>query len=169
MPIQQTDIQYRLSGGSGNTNPALSLGGAISNTAITENSMNALWANVTGDQAEDGHTAYRCIYVRNGHGTLIWTLPVMWVTIQTPSVWDEIDIGVGTAAAGGVEQIIATETTAPTSVTFNRPLNKASGRALGSIAAGSHKAIWFRRTVTAGAQIFNPNYYQIKCEGDTLE
>ena len=169
MPIQNEDIEYRLSGGSNNTNPALSLGGTISNTEITEDSMNAIWANVTGDQAEDGDIAYRCIYVKNAHATLIWTLPVVWITELTPSTWDEIDIGVGTAASGGVEQIIGAETTAPTAVTFFRPLNKASGRQLGSIAAGSHKAIWIRRTVTAGAEIYNPNYYQIRVEGDTLE
>jgi hypothetical protein len=54
-------------------------------------------------------------------------------------------------------------------VTFSTPTTKAAGLALGSpdIPAGQHIAVWFRRSVNAGAAAVASNSYAIRVEGDT--
>jgi hypothetical protein len=75
----------------------------------------------------------------------------VFISSNTPLAGSTIDIGVGTAAINGTEQTVANEATAPTGVTFSAPADAASGLVLGNIPAGQHKAIWLRRTITAGA------------------
>jgi len=167
VPIANTDIVYRLSGGASNTDPNLALGGIISSTAIVDNTLNNLWDNVSGDEGAAGDIEYRCFYVRNSHATLTLQTPVIWVSSNTTSASDEVDIGVGTAAVNGTEQTVANETTAPSGVTFSHPTTKGTGLSLGSLPAGQHKAVWVRRTVTAGAGAIDANAYNITVEGDS--
>ncbi len=77
------------------------------------------------------------------------------------------DIGLGSSAVNGTEQTIANEGTAPTSVTFSAPATKGAGLSIGNIPAGQHKAIWVRRTITAGAAANNLDNVVIRVEGDT--
>jgi hypothetical protein len=153
LPITSGDLKFYLSGAVSNTNPTQSLGGAISSTQITDNTLNNLWSDVTGDQAAAGIVQYRCAYFLNANGSLTFLAPVIWVTALTTSPDDEIAIGIGTSGLNGIEQTISSDTTAPTGVTFSTPTTKASGLALGTpdIPAGQHVAVWFRRTVNAGA------------------
>jgi hypothetical protein len=167
MPIASTDIHYRLSGGSANTDPNASLGGAKSSTQITDNTLNNLWDNVSGDQSAAGLTEYRCIYIHNNHATLTLQTPVVWISALTASADDEVDIGIGSSAVNGTEQSIANEATAPTSVTFSRPTTKGTGLALGDLPATQHRAVWIRRTVNAGAAAYTSNSYTLRVEGDT--
>lgn len=51
MAITATDIQFRLSGGSGNTDVNASLGGAKSSTQITSASLHNLFDQVSGDES----------------------------------------------------------------------------------------------------------------------
>jgi hypothetical protein len=62
--IQNNDIIFVLSGGSENTDPALSFGGDPSAVPVGQGA-NALFVNVTADQAEAGYADYRCIYAFN--------------------------------------------------------------------------------------------------------
>ena len=167
MPIANSDIVYRLSGGSGNTDPNASLGGVKSTTAITDNTLNNLWDNVSGDEGAAGDIEYRAFYVHNAHATLTLQTPVIWVSSNTTSSSDEVDIGVGTAAVNGTEQTIVNESTAPSGVTFSHPTTKGAGLSLGNLPAGQHKAVWARRTVTAGAGAIDANAYNITVEGDS--
>ena len=66
MPISISDIKFLYSGGVGNTNANLSLGGIPSGTVITNNT---LFDNVTAVQSSSGMTDYRCIYVSNTNPT----------------------------------------------------------------------------------------------------
>jgi hypothetical protein len=68
MGISASDISMVLSGGTSNTNPALSFGGQPSSTAIVAG-VNNLFANVSATQAQAGYTDYRCIYVFNDNST----------------------------------------------------------------------------------------------------
>lgn len=63
-----SDISIVLSGGSSNTNPALSFGGQPSSHAVGT-TLNNLFTNVTAAQAQSGYTDYRCIYVFNNNST----------------------------------------------------------------------------------------------------
>jgi hypothetical protein len=123
------------------------------------------WSNITGDQSAAGYVDYRCMYVHNGHATLTWLSTVVWVSALTLSTDDEVDIGLGTSAIGGVEQgPLGSTTTPPTSVGFSRPTTKGTALAIGDIPAGSHKAIWIRRTTDAGAQAYTNNTYAIRVD-----
>lgn len=63
--MSPSDIKLYLSGGSGNNNPAASLGGEISNTLATA----SLFPAIAGEQSRVGLIDYRCVYVKNTHST----------------------------------------------------------------------------------------------------
>lgn len=167
MPVASSDILFYLSGGSGNTDPNASLGGVISTTAITPASLHNLFDAVNGSEASAGDTEYRCLYVKNTHATLSLLSAVAWLSANTPSTDDTIDIGLGTSAVGGTEQTVANESTAPTGVTFSAPSSFGAGLSIGDIANGSWKAIWVRRTVNASAAAYNSDSATLSVQGDT--
>lgn len=160
MPVIDTDIQLRLSGGAANSNANASLGGAKSSTQAPA----GLFDTVDSTESTAGDTEYRCVYVHNNSGTNSLDNPVMWIVSETPNY---IDIGVGTSAVNGTEQTVANENTAPSGVTFSSPTSKGTGLALGSIPAGQHKAVWIRRTVPAAAGAAAGSF-SVRVEGDTL-
>lgn len=169
MPIIDTDIKYRLTGGTGNTNANASLGGGISNTEITTNVINNLFDNVTGTESGAGDVEYRCIAIINTHATLTYIGAKIYIAALTSSSDDEIDIGLGTTAVGTAdEQLVGSESTAPSSVTFSRPTTSGAALVIGDIPPGSHKSIWIRRTVNAGAAAFTNDNAQLMLEGETL-
>lgn len=163
MPIVSTDIKYRLSGGVGNTDPDLSLGGAKSST----DSPADIFDDVLSTESSAGDTEYRCVYVHNNHGTLSLTSAVVWINANTASADTDILIGLGSAAIGGTEQTVANESTAPAAITFsNSCVSFATGLAIGDIPAGSHKAVWIKRIVNASAAASNDTF-TLRTQGDT--
>lgn len=162
MPIASTDIQYRLSGGASNTSQNASLGGAKSSTAASA----AIFDAVSGDESAAGDAECRCVYVHNAHATLTLTNAVAWLQSNTPSSSTQVDIGLGTSAVNGTEQLIANENTAPTGVAFVAGADKAGGVALGDIPPGQHRAVWLRRTVNGGAAAANDSF-TVRAEGET--
>jgi hypothetical protein len=163
MPIVSTDIKFRLSGGAGNSDPNASLGGAKSSTEAPT----GLFDDVSSAEGTAGDIEYRCWYVHNNHGTLTLQNAVTWITTNTPSTDTTVDIGVGTAAINGTEQTIANENTAPSGVTFSAPSSFGTALSLGSLPAGQHKAVWIRRTVTAGAAAYTGDGATLSVRGDT--
>lgn len=165
MPIINTDIKYKLSGGAGNTDPAASLGGARSSTDAGA----GIFDNVTSAEAAAGDIEYRCVYVNNTHGSLALLAPKVWIQANTPSADTTVEIGIGTTAIGtGNEQTVADEQTAPSGVTFTAPTNEAGGISLGGdVPAGHHKSVWIRRTVTTAAAAANDSF-TLRVKGDSL-
>jgi hypothetical protein len=147
MAILPTDVKYFLSGGSGNTDPNQSLGGAISTTQFTDAMAHNMFADVEGTETTTGSTKYRCIYVKNGHATLTMQTASFFVNAEASSPENTINIGVGTSGLNGIEQVIADENTAPIDVTFNAPINAGTGLNLGNIGPGKTYALWFQRIV----------------------
>ncbi len=169
MPVASSDIDYFLSGGSGNTDPNASLGGARSTTEVTDNVDNNLFDDVSGAEHTAGRVEYRCIYVRNSHGSLQLDSAVVWIQSDTSGADSDLSIAVGTAAVNGTEQTIANETTAPTGVTWSdAAVSRATGLALGNLPAGQHKAVWIRRTISAGATPQAADTGSVQAGGDTL-
>lgn len=162
MPIGSSDIQYRLSGGAANADPAASLGGAISSVAAGTNYFD----DVPSAEAAAGDVEYRCIYVRNGHASLPLIGAKAFIASNTPSASTDAAIGLGSSAIGGTEQAVANENAAPASVAFSSPADFASGLVIGDLAPGATKAIWVRRTVTAGAGIAADGF-TVRVQGDT--
>lgn len=166
MAIVASDIKYYLSGGSSNTDPNASLGGAISTTEMGS-SINNLWDNVSGAETTSGDTEYRCIYVKNTHGSLTLLGSKIYIQTQTPSTDTSMEIGLGSSAISGTEQTVANESTAPTSITFTALTGVGNALTIGDLAAGATKAIWFKRIVTAGGSAYNNDSLVFRVAGDT--
>ena len=167
MPIVSGDIKQYLSGGSGNTDPNASLGGAISTTEITDNTDNNLFDDVSGSEATAGDTEYRGHYVKNTHGTLTLQNAKIWIETQTTSANDAVAIALAGEGLNATMETIANESTAPVGETFSAPASYAAGLSLGNVAAGQIYGIWTRRVVDAGASAINANSYQLKVQGET--
>lgn len=153
MAIISTDIQYRLSGGSSNSNPATSLGGVKSSNAASN-----YFDDVSSAEASAGDTEYRCVYVHNNHGTLSLIGAKVFIQTNTPSSDTDVAIGLGSSAINGTEQTVADESTAPTGVSFSAPTTFAGGLTIGDLASGAHKAVWVRRTVNSGAAAYADSF-----------
>jgi hypothetical protein len=163
MPIVSTDIKYRLSGGASQSDPALSLGGVVSSV----DAGSGIFDNVGSAEAAAGDIEYRCVYVKNNHGSLTLTSPKIWIQANTPSGDTNIEISLGTSAVNGTEQTIADENTAPSGTTFSAPANEGAALSLGDLAPGATKAVWIKRTVTAAAAAANDTF-NLRVKGDTL-
>ena len=150
MSIITADFVVRLSGGSSNNSGNASLGGVKSSNAAPT-SIDGLFDAVSAAQAAAGSVEYRCIYLHNANAEDLMTALRAWINANTPLAGTTLAIGVGTSAVNGTEQTIANEATAPTGVTFSAPDSAEAALAMGNIPAGQHRALWLRRTVTAGA------------------
>lgn len=174
MPIAPSDILWKLSvaAAAGDTTagtPATSLGDQVSTTAITTAQLQNLFDNVSGAEAAAGSVEYRCVFVHNNHATLTYTGCQVSIQSQTAG-GGTVDIALDNIAASakgsGSAQAatVANETTAPTGVgTFG-----SSAITLGDLAPGQVRAVWLRRTVTAGASAVNPDGVLLDAKGDTL-
>lgn len=167
MSIIAGDFVTRLSGGASNVDGNASLGG-IKSTNVMSGSVDGLFDAVTAAQALSGLIEYRCVYLHNGSASLDMTAAVVYISANTPLAGTTLDIGVGTSAVNGTEQTIATETTAPTSVSFSAPSTAGTGLALGTIPFGQHKAIWLRRTVTAGSGASANDTFTLGYQAETV-
>lgn len=183
MAITATDILYKFSvaAAAGNTTggtAATSLGDQISTTQITDNTLNNLFDDVTGDEnAASAVVDYRCIFVHNSHGSLSWQSVVAWISADVANGVD-VALGVDPTAAsviasGSTQAVtIATETDVPAGVTFTAYASgsaidiKARGLSMGNIPAGQCKAIWIRRT-SANRAALNNDGATLRIEGDT--
>lgn len=155
MPIVASDIQLRQGGAGG-------LGGSLAESAPSG------FDTVSSAEAAAGSTEYRCYYVRNSHGSLTLSAAKIWLSANTPSASTSVAIGLGTSAVGGTEQSIANETTAPVGVTFVAAASEAAALTLGDLPAGQTRAIWERRTVTAGAAALGQDTYERTVAGESL-
>ncbi|MGL5001957.1 MAG: hypothetical protein ACRDAM_03355 [Casimicrobium sp.] len=165
MAIITGDFVTRLSGGAGNSSGNASLGGAKSST-VAPTAIDQLFDAVGAAEAVAGDIEYRCVYLHNGNASDSMINAVVFVSANTPNASTTLEIGVGTAAINGTEQTVADETAAPAGVTFSAPSTAGTGLALGTIPLGQHKAIWLRRTVTAGAPSSNNDTWTLgyQCE-----
>lgn len=166
MAIVAADLDFHLSGGSGNSSTDASLGGAISTTQIGTGVHN-LFDQVGSAESSAGDTEYRCFYVKNAHGTLALQAAKIWITSNTPSTSTAVRIALGTSAVNGTEQTIGNESTAPSGVTWSTAVDEANALSIGDIPAGEHKAIWVERVITAGAGAYDDDQATIRVKGDT--
>lgn len=166
MAITAGNIDFLLSGGAANATGDLSLGGAISVNAVSA-TIHQFFDRVTGAEAAAGDIEYRCLYIKNSHSTLTLYGATVWISTNTPSGDTTVAIGLGTAAVSATEQTVATEQDAPSAVSFSSPSSYGAGLVIGDLAAGAYKAVWVRRTVTAGAAAYNNDGATISVQGDS--
>ena len=142
MAIVAGDLDFFLSSNSGST------GGAISATELN-GSLHQVFDIVSSAEASSGDTEYRCVYLKNSAAQQALNA-VVWQSADGNA--DCVtEIGLGTSAIGGTEQTIADEDTAPAGVTFSAAGSEGAALSIGTIPAGSHKAVWIKRTVSAAA------------------
>lgn len=163
MPIVNTDIHYRLSGGAANSDPAASLGGAKSSVQFT---ANAIFDDVSSAEAAAGDAEYRCFYVHNAHATLTLQGAKIWIQSQTSSSDTDIAIALGGEGLNGTAETVANEGTAPSGESFSQPASFAAGLTIGDLAPGEHYPVWIRRTVNAAAASAT-DAWTIRVQGDT--
>lgn len=177
MAIVAADILYKTTqGGSGNTAPqtvpGLNLGMNISTTAITDAAINNLFPDITGDENAASNVDYQCFFVHNNHATLALTSAVVYMSAEVAGgancaiAVDNLPTSVIADVADQAASI-ANKNTAPVGVSaFSSPTTKATGLALGTIAAGYCKAIWVKRTATNSVALNNDGL-TVTIAGDT--
>lgn len=153
MAVEQSDIKFYKSDN-------LS-GGDISANEITDDVLNNVFDNVSGDEAASGAVEYRKIFVKNENASAGWEDVKIWVEASTDSEDDELDISTSTNLTG--------ESPTGSDQDYVHPTSKAHADVvdLGTVGAGDYKDIWIRRTVQSGASAYTNNSGQLKAEGDT--
>ncbi len=166
MAIVSTDIKFYLSGGAGNTNPNASLGGVISTTEITDNTLHNLFDKVSAGEAQTGDTEYRAIFIKNTHASLTLAGAKVYIQTNTPSTDTSVQISVATEDGSPI-QTIADESTAPTGQSFSTADGESNALSLGDLAAGAVKGLWIKRIVSSNASAYANDSVVIKVVGET--
>jgi hypothetical protein len=146
MPIVSGDLKMYLTGGAAQSDPNASLGGVTSSVQFTDNTLRNLFADVTPAEAAAGSVKYRALAFKNTSAFIAYAA-TLFISLETVSA--QTTMALAYDATG--TQSIVNEDTAPVGLSFSTPLSLAAAIALGDVAAGAQKRIWFRRTVTAGA------------------
>ena len=164
MSVLASEIKFYLTGGASNSDPNLSLGGVVSSTQVS-GSLHGLFDSVKPEEAAAGDIEYRAIEVKNTNVSETLSDAYLYVSSETSST----DTIAALAYDSGGSQSVANESTAPSAptLTFTTPYSKATGIALGDIAAGASKRFWVRWTVTAGALKMAADTGQLTVEGGT--
>lgn len=168
MAIVATDLKLYHSGGGSNSNIANDISGDISSVELTDNTLNNLWDDVSGDESAAGDTEYRKIFFKNTHGSLTAQSTVLWIQTNTTSTDDTITIGKDPGGVNVAGSDCSNESSAPSpTVTFVTAVDKANGLTLGNMTAGQKFAIFVKRVVSASAAANDSNSYVLKAECDT--
>jgi len=137
--------EFYLTGGATNADPNLSLGGDTSSELLSTTALNALFDNVTPEEAEAGDVEYRVLALKNT-GDVPLTNIEIFISQETPSPSTSIDLGYDTTT-----QVLADESTAPANVTFDHYIDS-NRLSIPDIDAGAEVRIYFKRIVQAGAE-----------------
>lgn len=120
MAVSASDIKYYHSGGAGNTDPNLSLGGTKSTTEITDAALQNLFDNISSaEAAQADYTNFRCFYIENTNSTDSLFDPA--VHIEALAAQSDIQIGLDPAGKNGTATVIGDEETPPAGVSFTQP------------------------------------------------
>ena len=170
MAVTGSDIHLLLSGDSGNTDPAFSLGGGKSADEVDVSPiLNNLFDNVSAAEAAAGAIEYRCVYVKNNHATDTVTSLKIWLSANTPSPGTTIEMGLDPAGKNATAfGPISPSSMAPTGVVFSAPSTEGAGLSIGTLQAKDVYPVWFKRTVTAGAAALNGDGFTLAYAGTPL-
>ena len=163
MAVASSEIKIYLSGGGGNTNPNLSLGGAISSTEWGSN----IFDNLDATEASTGDVEVRCVYVRNTNATDTLYSAVVWISTNTPSSYSEAAIALADEGVSATAETVADENTVPTGPSFVAAESAATGLDLGDLAPGAYYGVWIKRTISANAPAFANDTFTLTVRGNT--
>lgn len=170
MPIADTDILIRLSGGSGNTDPNAALGGVMStSTVVADNTLHNLFDKVTGAESTAGDTEYRAVYILNNHGSLTLEGAKVWIDSETTHTGEDVEIALAGEGLNATMETVANENTAPAGETFSDATGEGAALTFGNIPNGQRYGLWFKRVTGAGTAAKSNYTVVIKVKGDTAE
>ena len=118
---------------------------------ITTDTLNNVWDDVSGAESSSGDTEYRAIFIKNTHGTITYTGAKVWISSNTTSTDDTIEIALAGEGINNTIETVGNESTAPAGESFSAPTSFATGLSLGNLAAGQAHGVWIKRIVTAAA------------------
>ena len=185
MAIAAGDLDYYLTGagsdGGAQADHDASLGGYRSSTEITDDTDNNLFDDVSGDEASAGRTEYRCICIKNAHGSLDLTDAVVYLSDEDIGGSNELYFAVEvptTNDSTGSCQTIGNETTDPTVNSGNvsdwsQATTKGTGVTLdinahdADLGSGEIVFVWLKRVIAASASAAAAVAFTVKIEGDT--
>jgi hypothetical protein len=150
-PLSDASFLNYLSGGTGNTDPALSIGGARGGTYA--GGLNDLLGPIIGSVAQAGGTFYRVVYVRNTHTTATLASAKLFIEQQFSHVGLELAVAVPAEAANVTVPALASGTTAPSGVTWTTATTAGAGLDFGSLAPLAYRGIYVRVTVAPGTAL----------------
>jgi hypothetical protein len=164
-------LKTYFSGGGSNSNPLLSIGGAISSAEWSGGTVNDLFPLVTGDQAVAGVTQYRVIYLKNTDANANgWQNVMAWLTaVPADSPAELFTIALATAKNAAITAG-ADQFTVPTGIgSFSGPTTKAGGLALATpLSQNDYQGIALKRVVPANTVAIASIEADLKWEGDTV-
>lgn len=181
--VGQADVKTIYTGGEHNADPSLSLGGAFSDQVLVDDPglplpdlLNHLFRNVLGEEEAAGKTIYRCIGYWNTHqdGTAYRCRMKLFKPVfhgGNPEQQSQIYFGWDPAAPGVAPQAIASETTAPTGVSFTQPVGISRLFMPDSpphLGPGMKKALWIKLVVPIAAEDVAFEYYERTLEWDRV-
>ena len=176
--ITAGEVLYKYSikaGSAGNSTASAAstaLGKYISTTVWAGGTLNDLYDDVSGAENAASTVDYRCIFVHNSNTANSYQNVVVYLSAEVAGgtaiaiATDNIAASaIGAAAAQAAE--VATETTAPTGTSaFSSPTTIGTGLSLGTIAVGSTRAFWIRRTASNTAAL-SADGVTVAVTGDT--
>lgn len=160
MPVSSIQLQFFLSGGSGNSNPNASIGGGISNTPVI-GTLNNLFSDLSSSEATSGKTDYRCLYIKNASVSDSLYMAEVYVYSQSSG---GSYVQIGTLPVGTLASLIPVETTPPTGVTFtDTSVNQKI--LVGTIPPQSSVPIWIKRTTDPSTSFKEKDNFVLKISG----
>lgn len=169
MPIVDTDIEHRYSGGAANTDPDDSIGGDMSTAGgglIVTNTLNNDMDDITSAEATAGITIYHGYYYLNTHATLSYIDPHFWIDSQSSSADTAVAIAMADEAKNVSIETLADEETPPAVVSFTAPANYAAGLLVTTLDPDDFRGHWVRYLVSPAAAPFLDSY-TLAVQGDS--
>lgn len=193
MAISSSDLIKYLTGATSNggtqTDPNASLGDYRSSTSITDASDNNLFDDVSGSEAESGDTEYRCLCIKNEHGSLELQSAKVYLSESDIGTGNSVEFAVEVPASGsetdGNAQSVADESTAPS---VNTTDHNGSGSGVSDwstgtsysggvpVNQGGHDSnigvseiifVWIKRVIGSGASAASAVDFTVRVEGDS--
>ena len=172
-------FRYTVKTGSAGNTTASTAAGSLGTYASTSlwagGGTNDLFDDITGAENAAATTDYRCIYIHNSNSANALQNAVVYLSAEVAG-GASIAIAVDTTAASAVgaasaQALTAATETAPggsvTGLSYSSPTTAGAGLALGNIPAGSGRAIWIRRSITANTPALSNDGVTIAVSGDT--
>lgn len=162
-------VELRLTGGSTNNGPALSLGGVMSSVVVAATSINNLFDNVNQDEAQIGSTDYRAIDITNTSTDMEILTPTVYLNPNVNSSSVKIYMGIESTGNPHVSTwtgvLTTAENVAPSGISFAEYPSSAP-LSISDIPVGESQRLWFKRVVAANTFKKCPTAFTMNLDGE---